>query len=350
MLKMRRDLFILLVIYGILAFLPLFIHGNTAIMHLLIMCLIYGVAAGAWDLMMGFAGVFSFAQVAFYVIGAYASAIITNRFGISPWLGIMAGGGIAAVSGLLIGLPSLRIKGSYVALLTFALHMLLEPLLKSEWGIAVGTGGTGGIVGIPQLSVAGYTFSKLEVVLPFYTVLAICFVAFYIMYRIIHSRWGLAFGAIRDSEPLARSLGVDYRRYKLIVFGVSAFLTGMIGAFYAHYIGFLSPRLLELDMFLMLLVMQVIGGQGLFPGALIGSFVITFTGQYLQIAGVYRLVIFGVIVVAFVAIMPRGIMGVLYSGISDDNLSRINNLIQRILPFRNGDVCQNIEAVNKEDS
>ncbi|MEW6602224.1 MAG: branched-chain amino acid ABC transporter permease [Nitrospirota bacterium] len=344
---MRKDLSALLIIFGVLSIAPVFIHGNLAVMHLFIMCLVYAVAAGAWDLMMGFAGVFSFAQMAFYVIGSYASALITNRFGISPWLGIMAGGGIAAVSGVLIGLPCLKIKGSYVALLTFALHMLLEPLLKSEWGIAIGTGGTGGIVGIPQLSISGYTFSKLEVVPPFYTALGISFAAFYVMYRIIHSRWGLAFSSIRDSEPLARSLGVDYCWYKLIVFGVSAFLTGAIGAFYAHYIGVLSPRLLGLDMFLMLLVMQVIGGQGLFPGALIGAFIITFASEYLRVVDVYRLVIFGALIVALVAIMPKGIMGLIYGRNGGDSPSRVTGLVQRAFP---GKACQKTGDCIREDS
>lgn len=343
----RGDLRVLLIIFGVLGIVPFFLHGNLAVMHLLIMCLIFGVVAGSWDLMMGFAGVFSFAQVAFYVIGAYASAIITNHFGISPWLGIFAGGGIAAGAGVLIGLPCLHIKGSYIALLTFALHLLLEPLLKSEWGIAIGTGGTGGIVGIPQLSFAGYTFSKLEVVPPFYTALFISFAAFYVIYRVIHSRWGLAFGAIRDSEPLARSLGVDYCWYKLIVFGISAFLTGMIGAFYAHYIGVLSSRLLGLDMFLMLLVMQVIGGQGMFPGALIGSFIITFTSEYLRVLDVYRLVIFGAMVVVLVAVMPGGIMGII-SGISGKNPSRINKLMQRIFPAENDKACRKTEGCTEE--
>ncbi len=346
---MRRDLSVLVYIFGVLSLVPVFLHGNLAVMHLLIMCLIYGVAAGAWDLMMGFAGVFSFAQMAFYVIGAYASAIITNHFGISPWLGILAGGCVAAGAGVLIGLPCLRIKGSYVALLTFALHMLLEPLLKSELGTAIGTGGTGGIIGIPKLAIGGYTFSQLEVVPPFYTVLAISFTAFFVMYRVIHSRWGLAFSAIRDSEPLARSLGVDYCWYKLIVFGVSAFLTGMIGAFYAHYIGVLSSRLLGLDMFLMLLVMQVVGGQGLFPGALIGSFVITFTSEYLRVVDTYRLVIFGAMVVALVAVMPKGIMGIVCSGTKGEGQSSINNLFQKIFPARYGKTYQKIDGCIKED-
>jgi branched-chain amino acid transport system permease protein len=347
---MRRDLSVLIIIFGVLGLLPLFLHNNLSVMHLLIMCLIYGVVAGAWDLMMGFAGVFSFAQVTFYVIGAYASAIITNRFGISPWFGILAGGGVAAGAGVLIALPCSRVKGSYVALLTFALHMLLTPLLKSDMGIAIGTGGTGGIISIPKLSLGEYTFSKLEVIPPFYTALLISLAAFFVFYRIIHSKWGLAFCALRDSETLAKSLGVDDFKYKLIVFGVSAFLTGLIGAFYAHYIGVLSSRLLGLDMFLMLLVMQIIGGQGLFPGALVGAFIITFTSEYLRIVGVYRLVIFGALVVALSAVMPKGIMGFIYSLNNGNKLFRILDPVLRIFRGRRDEAYKRIKGCIGEDS
>ncbi len=178
---MHRDIFIIVGIFGALGVLPIFIHSNTAVMHLLIICLIYSVVAGSWDLLMGFAGIFSFAQVTFYVIDGYTSAIITNQFGISPWLGIIAGGCMASMTGLLIGLPCLRVKGSYIAFLTFALHMLLEPLLKSDIGRAIGTGGVGGIIDIPKLSIGGYTFSKLEVVPPFYVALLFSFGAFFVM-------------------------------------------------------------------------------------------------------------------------------------------------------------------------
>jgi len=292
------------------------------------------VIAGSWDLMMGFAGVFSFGQIAFYVIGAYASAIITNQFEISPWLGVLAAGCITAGFGVLLGLPCLRLKGAYVALLTFALHLLLEPLLKSNLGKAIGTGGPRGIISIPELSLGGYTFSSLEMIPPFYTALVISFTSFFVMYKIIHSKWGLAFGAIRDSETLANSLGIDIFKYKLVVFGVSAFLTGLIGGFYAHYTGIVSPRLLGLDMFLLVIVMQVIGGQGIFPGALIGAFVVTFASEYLRVAGVYRLVIFGAMVVALCAVMPKGIMGIIFLENRDAKLSRIHHLFQRIFSTR----------------
>ena len=137
--KMRKDLTILIVIYLIFSALPILFHGDLYIMNILIMCLIWGVVAASWDLIMGFAGIFSFAQVAFFIIGAYGSAILTNALEISPWLGLPAGGLITAIIGVLVGLPCLRLKGAYIALVTFAVHMILVPFLKSDAGKAIGT-------------------------------------------------------------------------------------------------------------------------------------------------------------------------------------------------------------------
>ena len=139
MMKMRKDLGLLLT-YAVLCLVPLAAHGNLHLMNILIICLIWAVVAAAWDLIMGFAGIFTFGQVAFFVIGAYSSAILTRTTGVSPWLGILLGGLLTGTIGVLVGLPCLRLKGAYVALVTFAVHMILEPFLKSNIGRAIGTG------------------------------------------------------------------------------------------------------------------------------------------------------------------------------------------------------------------
>jgi len=276
------------------------------------MIMIWAVVTSHWDLILGYAGVFTFANVAIYVIGAYASAMLTMQLGISPWLGILAGGIIAAGAGLGISLPCLRLKGAYVALLTFALHLMLAPFFRSDLGRAIGTGGTEGLLTIPPLSVGGYTFLPLELVPWFYVSLGMSLASLLVIYKISHSPWGLGFTAIRDSETLSKSLGVDVYRYKLIVFGITSFFTGLAGGLYAHYTGVLSPRILGLDLFLLLMVMQVIGGMGMFPGALLGTIIVAFADAGLRAAGVYRLVILGALVLALVVLAPRGIMGVLF--------------------------------------
>lgn len=338
--KRSNELLIFYIVFGVLGILPIFVNDNLAIMTLLTMTIIYGVVAVNWDLMMGYAGIFTFANVAFFVIGGYASAIISMNMGLSPWLTIPIGGAITAGIGVLIGLPCLRLKGAYVALITFALHMILEPFLKSDIGRAIGTGGAQGLISIPALSVGGYTFTSLQPVPWFYVAFGLSLVSLYVTYRIIHSTWGLSFVAVRDSETFARSLGLDYYRVKLNVFGIAAFFTGMIGAFYAHYVGVLSTRVLGLDLFLLLMVMQVIGGMGRFPGALLGAIIVTFANEGLRAAGVYRLVIFGAIVVAVVVLAPDGIMGAILGG-RGGRLDRFRKLARRAFG-RGGEVEEKV--------
>lgn len=326
---MRKDLGILFSIFVVIGILPLFIHGNLELMNIITMCLVWSVVASSWDLIMGFAGIFTFAQVAFFVIGAYASAILTKSFGISPWFGIIIGGGITFLFGLIVGLPCLKLKGAYVALVTFAVHMVLDPILKSDFGRMIGTGGTQGLLSIPSFKIGGYTYTSFEPVPWFYTAMVLSFVSLFLIFKIIHSSWGLAFIAVRDSEPFAKSLGINEFKYKLLVFGISAGLTGMIGAFYAHFIGVLSARLLGLDLFLILMVMLVLGGLGRFPGALIGTFITVFLSEFLRPLETWRPIIFGAIVVLLVLFIPQGITGILFPDNKPGPLEKIKRYFKK---------------------
>ncbi len=144
---------------------------------------------------------------------------------------------ISAVVGAVVGLICLRLRGDYVALLTFAIQLLLAPFIISDWGKALGTGGTKGLVGIPRLSVGGYEFQSLELRPWFYAALGLFVVGLLVIYLAMRSNWGRAFVALRDSPRFAKGLGVNEFKYKLLVFALSALLTGLAGAFYVHYTG-----------------------------------------------------------------------------------------------------------------
>ena len=130
--------------YCVMGIMPLFFGNTPYIMNILIMILIWAVVASCWDVIMGFAGIFSFGQVAFYVIGAYASAILSVSLDIPPVFAIMMAGVITGVLGVLVGLPCLKLAGPYIALVTFAVHMTLIPFLKGHLGRAIGSGGSQG--------------------------------------------------------------------------------------------------------------------------------------------------------------------------------------------------------------
>jgi branched-chain amino acid transport system permease protein len=297
------------VVYGIVALLPLFVGDIRFIMQILIVCLIWAVVASCWDVIMGFAGIFSFGQVAFFVIGAYTSGILAVNWHLPPLLAILMAGLFTAAMGVLVGLPCLKLAGPYVALVTFGVHMTLMPLLRGDIGIALGSGGSVGILTIPPISLFGYTFSSAHIIPSFYLTWALAVACSVIILVVINSYWGTAFLALKDSEDFAVSLGISAFKYKLMVFALTSFLTGLMGAYYGHYIGMLSTRMLELDLFVTLMVMLVVGGIGRFPGAVLGAFITVTVNELLSPLGSYRAVTMGALVVVLVLLLPDGVMG-----------------------------------------
>lgn len=322
MTRIPRDLRAFIVILLVYLVLPVFLYDNSLFLHILIMCLVWGVVAASWNLVMGYSGIFTFGQLAFFALGAYTTGLLTIHFGISPWLGILAAGVTTALIGAAMGLLSLRLRGIYIGLVTFALHLVLVPLIRVNLVI---TGGTSGLLGIPSPSIGGFTFESVDKVPWYFMMLAVAFILAFIIYRLIHSPVGLAFTALRDSEPFAKSLGIDDYRYKILVFTLTSAFTGIIGAFYAHYVGIISPRILGLDQFLLVMIMVIIGGMGRFPGAIIAAPVFVILSELLRPLGVYRLIIFGAMVIVAMIFLPKGLMGVI-----DSVSASISRIFKRI--------------------
>lgn len=308
---MSRDLKILLGLLVVSLAFPVLIANNSYYMYMFVLCFIWASVAAAWDLTIGYAGLFTFSMIAFFTIGAYTTGILTVHHGFPSWLGLLVGGVVTAVFGFLIGIPCLKLKGAYIALITFALHLILSPLICGPLGRLIGTGGHQGLLGVPPLKFGGYIFGPQALIPWYYTVVVLTFIIFFIIYWLIHSLYGLSFTALRDAEDFAESLGVKKYSNRLLTFVISAFLTGVVGAFYAHFVGNVSRRILDLDTFLTVMVMLNIGGIGRFPGALIGAFVVTILDIFLRPLGVYRLIIFGGLVILTTIFFPKGIMGVL---------------------------------------
>jgi len=296
-------------IYLIIFFLLVPIIKNDYVLHFFILSFIWGIVAESWNLIMGYAGIFNFGQIAFFTIGAFASGLLSIQLGITPLLGLLLGGISSAIVGFLIGLPSLKLKGEYIALITYSLHMLLSPLIYRGEILGIQTGGF--IWNIPPLEIFGYLFPRNQV-LPWYyagLLLFILFICF--IFVIINSSIGRAFVALRDAEPLAKSLGINEYKYKLIIFSLSAFITGVMGSFYAYYVGTISARMLGLDYFVKTLIMTILGGLGAFPGSAIAAFIIIFGFEVLRSLGSYRTILLGALVIFIIIYMPNGIMGLI---------------------------------------
>jgi len=307
--------------YGIMALLPILVGDIPFMMNILVMCLIWAVVASCWDVMMGFAGIFSFGQVSFFVIGAYCSAILSISYQITPALAIVLGGFFTAAMGVLVGLPCLRLAGPYIALVTFGVHMALQPLLRGEIGLAIGSGGAAGLLTIPPISLFGYTFTTNNIVPTFYLILLISLACILAIMVMIKSHWGNAFLALKDSEDFAMSLGISAFKYKLMVFALTSFLTGIIGGVYGHFYGVLSVRMLDLDLFSILMVMILAGGLGHFPGAVIGSFLVVVGSELMAPLGAYRAVTMGALVVFLVLALPDGVMGIFLKWTNRDEVT-----------------------------
>jgi len=279
---------------------------DSYVQHVLILCFLWCMVAAAWDLTLGYAGIFNYAQIALFAAGAYATAMLTLKLGVPPLAAITAATAITALLGLAIALPCLRLQGEYVALFTFSVHLAMPPLIQLAKGW--GTGGTMGLLGVPPIKIFGVTLGPMNKIGWYYLALAAAAVSVYVIYFIVlRSRTGRAFVALRDSANFARSLGINEFKYRLLAFTLSALITGFAGALYAHYTSVVTPKILGNEFILLAIVMLAIGGIGRFPGAVLGAFVVTILNELLRDAGTYRLLILGILVVLTLLLLPQGL-------------------------------------------
>ncbi|KIC08544.1 hypothetical protein RA19_18945 [Leisingera sp. ANG-M1] len=282
--------------------------GDSYVRHIFILVFIWCIVIASWDLILGYAGIFNYAQLVFFAFGAYGSAMLSIYAGLTPLLAIGAAALVGAGIGVLVAVPSLRLKGEYVALFTFAVHLALPPLIQQ--GRAIGMGGNTGLLGIPWLNLFGFQVSSIDKLTWYWVSLAFGAVCVYLIYFVIlRGRMGLAFIAMRDAETFAQAIGVNEYKYKLLAFVVSAVFTAVAGGIYAHYTSVVTPKVLGTEFFLMAMVMLAIGGMGRFPGAIAGVFTVVIGNELLRSFDDYRLLLLGVAVVVTVIFFPEGVAG-----------------------------------------
>jgi branched-chain amino acid transport system permease protein len=270
---------------------------------------LWGVLAVCWNLLLGFGGIPAFGNLLFFGIGGYASGYLAIH-GLSPWLAMLVGTMLSVVVGLGVGAPTLRLKGIYVALFTFASEELLRNIVLLP-DLVPWTGGSLGLQNIPYFPVNHsilYAFN-------YYFGFAILIVTCFSIYLLLRSRFGLALISLRESELYAESLGVNTYRHKLLAFAVAAFFSGLAGAFYAHYTGAFTAANLSFNLLIQLLVMILIGGLGTQYGPIIGALLLTFLTNYLQASlsgemAQLRLLAIGLLIPIVLIFSPSGIAGI----------------------------------------
>lgn len=288
---------ILLVIF------PLLINDRY-ILHLMITVFVWAIVATNWNMLLGYTGVFHYAQIALFAVGAYTSAIISLG-GLSPWIGIIAAGCLTALFSIALGWPISKVKGIYLVLLTFAFHFVF---LSSLFILRDFTGGSQGLVNVPPFSIGTRVFKPTEKVPYYYLALILLLISTFIHKSIIDSPIGTALQALRDSEKYAISRGVNPYKYKITVFVICSFLTGVCGGFYTHYLRHVGPAILSFENIITALAAIVIGGIGTIEGPIIGSFALIFMSEYLRGIERYRLVIKGLLLVIIIIVMPTGLV------------------------------------------
>ena len=261
-------------------------------MQLIILVGINTIMATSLNLIIGYTGQLSIGHAAFMSLGAYGSALVTLHLGLPFWVSLLCGAMIAALFGVLIGLPTLRLKGDYLAIATLGFGEIVRIVFLN---LEI-TGGTMGLKGIPKKTTL------------LWVILAILLTVI-ILNRIIRSRVGRAFIAIREDETAADSMGINSTYYKTLCFGVGAFFAGLGGGLFAHYMRYLSPNSFGFMRSIEHLCMVVLGGLGNMWGAFLGATILTATPELLRTVADLRLLIYGAVLVIMMRVRPQGLLG-----------------------------------------
>jgi len=291
----------------ILCVVPLIVTTRY-IMHLFNLAVIFAILTLGLNFLWGWTGLISFATAGFWGIGAYTSALLAVNLGVPFWLGLPCGAITATVFGFIMGFPTLKLRGHYLAMATLAFNIIIV-LVLINWDSF--TRGGDGITGIPIPVIGSFEFNTDNRF--FYINLAVLVLLFIGAMRIRKSRIGRAFEAIRESEIAGEVMGINTHAIKILAFALSAFYSGIAGSLYAHVTMYISPDIFNFLESVKILVMVLIGGSGSIVGALIGGFILTFLPEALRFLSSWYMAIYGVGIIALIVYMPAGITGLINS-------------------------------------
>lgn len=280
----------------VLLVLPL-ISQDPYLIRIVVLTCIFAIFAASWDLLSGFTGQMNFGHALFFGVGAYSSAILNTQVHIPPWGSVPIGAAVAVLAGLIIGIPCLRLKHTYLALTTMAFPIIL---LGIVFALPNFTGGELGISGLQKFTnslTGGY---YLHVIV----MLVLCFV----MWKITDSNTGIIFHAIREDELAVKASGINTTRYKLLAFCLSGFFAGIAGGLYAHYMRIAGPSTLEISMSFTVVIWAIFGGVATIYGPVAAVFILFPFLELVRFWPEYRTLIFAVVVLLILLYMPEGLI------------------------------------------
>jgi branched-chain amino acid transport system permease protein len=278
---------------------------NPYLVSVVVTAYVTAIAVYGLDVLLGYTGQLSLAHAGFFGVGGYTVAILTAEHGFSFWMALPLALAITSLIGHLVGLAALRTRHDYFAIFTLAVGVMIV-IVIDRWESV--TGGTDGIIGIPRPSPIGpIRFESLTA--QYYLALAFLLVTIYVVWAIVHSLVGRTFIAVRNSEDLARAVGIDAGRTHQLAFVISATLAGLGGALYAAFLGYIGPAMANTLMTFMMLVYLMIGGVASLAGPLVGTLLVMGLMQALQTFNEYQMMILGPILVVVVIFFPHGLAG-----------------------------------------
>ncbi len=271
--------------------------------QLIILAMIWAIVAHGQNIIQGLTGYVSITQAGLMGVGAYASTLLSVKAGLPVWASMAAAPVITALFSVLVGYPSLRVKGHYFAIVTLAYNMVIFTVLANFSSL---TGGEAGVSNIRRPEPIAGLLNFDDRTTYYYLALITLAVMTGLTALLMRSPIGRILRGVRQNEALASAYGVAVWKYKLFAFVMSAFYAGVAGALYAHYIGFINPETFGVGQSLDAILAVILGGGGTLFGPILGAFAVVFLPEYLRIADSFRLIVYGLLLVLATIFMPRG--------------------------------------------
>lgn len=309
-----RQLFLGVIVLALLIILPPFFSSAFG-QHVLIITFMFAMCGVAWNIMGGYAGMFSFGQAAFFGIGAYTSSFLLLNFNLSPWIGLVAGGIIASLLAAAIGYPCSNLRGHYFAIATIAFGEIIRIIFNNWQAVGAAEGLT-----IPMMNESLSNFMFHSSKLPYYYII-LCFLllALVVCFLVSSSKMGYYLRAIKESHDVAQVLGVDVVRYRLYAIMISAFLTSMAGTFYAQYILYIDPEsVMILPISVQIVLVAMLGGANTVLGPVVGASILITLSEYSRAWLGYKgtgidMIVYGTLITIISMYLPNGVWGFISS-------------------------------------
>ena len=280
----------------LLAFFPL-VSPNAYMTKLAITCILWGTLAMGFDFSVGYINVSNWGYAGLMGLGAYVSALLLKFMKLTPWIGMIVAGLVAAILGLLIALLTMRMDAMFTALLAWFVGIILQNIVTALPDI------TRGAMGLNVKPI----FRGASPIPYYYLILVICILTFAILNIFVNSRLGLSFKALGQDIEAAKAIGISPFKYRTINFVVSCFVAGLVGGFYGHYVGVLSPNVLGTKNVVQILVIAYIGGRGSIWGPLLAAFIIMPIFESMNSLVEIKYIIYGLVLIISMIYFPGGI-------------------------------------------